>query len=208
MTNSTEQPLLADVRRELRSLGVELREMAAARGELARLESRRSALGEAFGRRVGCRRGDGAHVAAAGRRLDGRSLGRIDRRSPRRLAAGLCGLPVIGLRHRRLSCLAPLPPQFPRPERDARRTAGRRPLAERKKRGGEGGRATAGHPSSSPVANYGGAGISHYGGADIPVCRASRHFSRQTGMSAPPNSLLVAAAPTNGPFRRLIPAGF
>ncbi|MFZ1936934.1 MAG: phage holin family protein [Thermoguttaceae bacterium] len=38
MTNSTEQPLLADVRRELRSLGVELREMAAARGELARLE--------------------------------------------------------------------------------------------------------------------------------------------------------------------------
>jgi hypothetical protein len=38
MTNSTKQPLLADVRQELGSLGTELREMAAARLELAQLE--------------------------------------------------------------------------------------------------------------------------------------------------------------------------
>jgi uncharacterized membrane protein YqjE len=38
MSNSTKQPLLADVREELGSLGAELREMASARLELARLE--------------------------------------------------------------------------------------------------------------------------------------------------------------------------
>jgi hypothetical protein len=38
MSNPTERPLLADVRRELGSLGTELREMAAARWQLARLE--------------------------------------------------------------------------------------------------------------------------------------------------------------------------
>ena len=36
MNNSTERPLLADVRTELGALGAELREMAAARWELAR----------------------------------------------------------------------------------------------------------------------------------------------------------------------------
>jgi hypothetical protein len=38
MANSTERPLLADVREELGALAVELREMAEARWELARLE--------------------------------------------------------------------------------------------------------------------------------------------------------------------------
>ena len=38
MPNSTERPLLADVRAELGALGGELREMASARWELARLE--------------------------------------------------------------------------------------------------------------------------------------------------------------------------
>jgi uncharacterized membrane protein YqjE len=38
LTNDSSKPLLADVREELGSLGVELREMAAARLELARLE--------------------------------------------------------------------------------------------------------------------------------------------------------------------------
>jgi len=38
MNNSTKQPLLADVREELGSLGAELREMGSARLELARLE--------------------------------------------------------------------------------------------------------------------------------------------------------------------------
>ena len=38
MSDSTKQPLLADVRKELGSLAAELREMAAARLELARLE--------------------------------------------------------------------------------------------------------------------------------------------------------------------------
>ena len=38
MNDSTKQPLLADVRQELGSLGAELREMAAARVELAQLE--------------------------------------------------------------------------------------------------------------------------------------------------------------------------
>jgi hypothetical protein len=38
MSNPTERPLLADVRTELGSLGAELREMAAARWQLARLE--------------------------------------------------------------------------------------------------------------------------------------------------------------------------
>ena len=38
MNDSTKQPLLADVRQELGSLGIELREMVSARLELARLE--------------------------------------------------------------------------------------------------------------------------------------------------------------------------
>ena len=38
MNDSTERPLLADVRTELGALGAELREMASARWELARLE--------------------------------------------------------------------------------------------------------------------------------------------------------------------------
>lgn len=38
MNNSTDRPLLADIRTELGALGVELREMASARWELARLE--------------------------------------------------------------------------------------------------------------------------------------------------------------------------
>ena len=38
MNNSTQQPLLADVRAELGALGAELRETASARWELARLE--------------------------------------------------------------------------------------------------------------------------------------------------------------------------
>jgi uncharacterized membrane protein YqjE len=38
MNHTTQQPLLADVRKELGALGVELREMASARWELARLE--------------------------------------------------------------------------------------------------------------------------------------------------------------------------
>jgi hypothetical protein len=38
MNNSTERPLLADVREELGALGGELREMVSARWELARLE--------------------------------------------------------------------------------------------------------------------------------------------------------------------------
>ncbi len=38
MTNSIERPLLADIRAEFDALGGELREMAAARWELARLE--------------------------------------------------------------------------------------------------------------------------------------------------------------------------
>jgi hypothetical protein len=38
MPNPTDRPLFADVRSDLNSLGVELREMAAARWELARLE--------------------------------------------------------------------------------------------------------------------------------------------------------------------------
>jgi hypothetical protein len=38
MSDTTDRPLLADVRKELGSLGAELREMASARWELARLE--------------------------------------------------------------------------------------------------------------------------------------------------------------------------
>ena len=119
MNDPADKPLLADLRAELAALGDELREMAAARWELARLElaadlrsARRLAICWLAAGVVALAVLPLLAVALADA-LDG--CGQISRGGwLLLLAAGSAGAG----RRRRLACLAPLPPPVPRPAGD------------------------------------------------------------------------------------------